>query len=288
MGAYVRERAVSGRPPSPAQPGEGHATGGYSDTRGYGGPVVGVMARRTAEREGAFFLAHLRPGMRVLDVGCGPGTITLGLARAVAPGEVVGVDIEPSQVDLARALADEHEMTNLRFAAGRGEALDFPDGSFDAVFTYAVVEHVPDPLAILREMRRVARPGGLAGVDASDWGGRVTEPHVPAVEEAVAAYVRLWEHNGGHARLGRRLRGLLRAAGFGRLQTTAGTIQLSPGAGELMAGLIAAPRFVERVTTLGWADRETIDRWVAALRAWDRGPDAVWAHLRFGTVGWAE
>lgn len=260
----------------------------YSETRGYGTPVVNVMAGRTAEREGAFFLAHLRPGMRVLDVGCGPGTITLGLARAVAPGEVVGIDVEPSQIEAARALADEQGIANLRFATGRDEALDFPDGSFDAVFSYAVIEHVPDPVAVLREMRRVVRHGGLAGVDASDWGGRVTEPQVPAIEEAIAVYLRLWEHNGGHARLGRQQRRLMRTAGFGQLQTTAGTLQLTPRAGEFMAGLVSAPRFVERVTMLGWTDRETIERWVAAFRPWDQDPDALWAHMRFATVGWAE
>lgn len=260
----------------------------YSETRGYGTPVVNVMAGRTAEREGAFFLAHLRPGMRVLDVGCGPGTITLGLARAVAPGEVVGIDVEPSQIEAARALADEQGIANLRFATGRDEALDFPDGSFDAVFSYAVIEHVPDPVAVLREMRRVVRHGGLAGVDASDWGGRVTEPQVPAIEEAIAVYLRLWEHNGGHARLGRQQRRLMRTAGFGQLQTTAATLQLTPRAGEFMAGLVSAPRFVERVTMLGWTDRETIERWVAAFRAWDQDPDALWAHMRFATVGWAE
>ncbi len=265
-----------------------HSTGRYTDTRGYSQPVVRVMASRNAEREGAFFSAHLRPGMRVLDVGCGPGTITLGLARAVAPGEVVGIDVEPSQIEAARTLADEQGIANLRFATGRGEALDFSDGSFDAVFSYAVIEHVPEPLAILQEMRRVTRHGGLAGVDASDWGGRVTEPQVPVIEEAIAVYLRLWEHNGGHARLGRQQRRLMRLASFGRLQTTAGTLQLTPGAGELMAGLVSAPRFVDRVTTLGWADRERIERWVTALREWDENPDALWAHLRFGTVGWAE
>jgi SAM-dependent methyltransferase len=284
----VQETTVSNEPTPPPPAGADTSPGRYADTRGYTKPVVSILAGRTAEREGAFFWKYLRPGMRVLDVGCGPGTITLGLARAVAPAEVIGIDIEPSQVDAARALAEEQRVANLHFRIGKGQALDFADGSFDAAFAYAVIEHVPDPLAVLREMRRVVRLGGFVGVDASDWGGRVTEPQTPVIEEAIAVYQRLWEHNGGHARLGRQQRKLMRTTGFGRRETTAGTQQLTPGAGELFAGLLSAPRFVERVTTLGWADRATIERWVSALRAWDQNPDAVWAHLRFGTVGWAE
>jgi SAM-dependent methyltransferase len=272
----------------PTPQGAHTTTSRYTDTRGYSRPVVNIMASRRAEREGAFFWRHLQSGMRVLDVGCGPGTITLGLAQAVAPGEVIGIDIEPSQIDAARALADERRVANLHFQLGKGEVLDFADNSFDAVFSYAVIEHVPDPLAVLREMRRVVRVGGLAGVDASDWGGRVTEPQIPEVEDAIAVYQRVWEYNGGHARLGRQQRKLMRTAGFGRLETTAGALQLTPGAGELFAGLLSAPRFVERVTALGWADSDTLDRWVTALREWDQNADSLWAHLRFGTVGWAE
>ncbi len=86
------------------------ATESYRTHRDYDA-TVSILAARTAEREGAFFLAHLQPGMRVLDVGCGPGTITLGLARAVAPAEVIGIDIAQSQVDAARARqrAGDHE-----------------------------------------------------------------------------------------------------------------------------------------------------------------------------------
>src|SRR5215831_9974647 len=199
------------------------------------------------------------------------------------PRKFVGIDIEPSQIDASRALAAEQGVSNVHFEVGNGEALDIPDSSFDAAFSYATIEHIPDPLSMLREMRRVVRPGGLAGVDASDWGGRVTHPPSPIMEEAIATYVRLWEHNGGHARLGRELPRLLRTAGFTRLQTTAGSLQLMPGIFEV----IFAPRFVERVTTLGWADHAAIARWVAAFREWEANPDAVWAHLRFRTVGWA-
>jgi hypothetical protein len=104
------------------------------------------------------------------------------------------------------------------------------------------------------------------------------------MEEAIATYVRLWEHNGGHARLGRELPRLLRIAGFTRLQTTAGSLQLMPGISEV----IFTARFVQRVTTLGWADHAAIKQWAAAFSEWEANPDAIWAHLRFRTVGWTD
>ena len=127
-----------------------------------------VMARRTAAKEGAFFLRHLRPGMRVLDVGCGPGSITLGFAEAVAPGEVIGVDFQQSQVAQAQALSDARGIMNSRFEVADAYRLPFPDGSFDAVFAHAVLWHLREPLKALAEMRRVLRPNGIVGVRDCD------------------------------------------------------------------------------------------------------------------------
>ena len=147
------------------------------------------MAARSAEREAAFLLPHLRPGMRLLDAGCGPGTITLGLAAAVAPGEVVGLELSPAMVEQARALAAERGVANVRFEVGDVQALPFPDASFDAAFESAVLEHVPDPARAVAELRRVLRPGGVVGLRDGDWGAGgapVLEPPDPLVAEAYA------------------------------------------------------------------------------------------------------
>src|SRR3982751_2453408 len=111
------------------------------------------LAGRTATQRGGFFLQHLRPGMRLLDCGCGPGSITLGLAEAVAPGEVVGLDIAPVQIERARALAAEERVSNARFEVGEVYALPFPDASFDAVHANALLCHLGDPVRALREFR---------------------------------------------------------------------------------------------------------------------------------------
>ena len=250
-------------------------------THGYSAGAVRTMAGRTAERQAAFFLPRLTAGARVLDVGCGPGTITLGLARAVAPGEVVGVDMEPSQVERARALAAEQGVANVRFEVGRAEALPFPDGSCDAAFEHTILEHVADPLAVLREIRRVLRQGGLVGMRDGDWGTMVIVPHCPELEQAMTHYERLWRHNGGDARFGRRHRPLLREAGFTPLETTLGIASLLP---QVIVARLTAPDFTDQVVELGWVDRATLEGWPAPIAAWGRDPDALVADLMFETI----
>src|SRR5688500_8965794 len=102
------------------------------------------LGRRTAAVAAAFLLPHLQSGMRVLDCGCGPGSITLGLAKVVAPGEVVGVDPRDSRLDMARAAAIAEGIGNARFEEGAIHALPFADGTFDAALVHAVMEHITE------------------------------------------------------------------------------------------------------------------------------------------------
>src|SRR5262249_44921155 len=131
---------------------------------------IGYFGERVAAREAAFFLPHLRPGMALLDCGCGPGSITVGLAEAVAPGRVVGVDREPKALAVARAQAAGRGVTNVRFEEGDVHALPFADATFDAAFAHALLEHVRDPAAALAELYRVVKPGGVVGVRSPDQG----------------------------------------------------------------------------------------------------------------------
>lgn len=95
-----------------------------------------------------------------MDSGCGGGSITLGLAAHLAPGEVVGLVFEPSVLDWARDLAVGRGITNVRFEPGSVYDLPFPAASFDAAFSRSVLEHFAKPLEALREVRRVLKPGG--------------------------------------------------------------------------------------------------------------------------------
>lgn len=129
-------------------------------------------AGRSAETQAAFFLPHLRPGMDLLDLGCGPGSITIGLADRVAPGHTVGFDRFPG-------LPAESPTTTL--VTGDAYDLPFPDNSFNAIFASALLQHLADPLAALVEARRVARPGAVIGLVDADWDGQLLYPTNPPV-----------------------------------------------------------------------------------------------------------
>ena len=190
------------------------------------------LALRTAAKEAAFFLPMICAGMRVLDLGCGPGSITLGFAEAVAPGEAVGVDLQPSQIIQAQALSAARGVTNARFEVADVYSLPFPDGYFNAVFAHAVLMHLREPVRALAEVRRVLQPGGIVGVRDSDWGGRIHAPMTPLLEQWYAITVRVRQRNGGDPFVGRHHRRLLLDAGFARAEAsvsvaswTAGTLE---------------------------------------------------------------
>ena len=96
-----------------------------------------LMGARTASNSAAFLLPHLRPGHKLLDIGSGMGTITVGLAEAVSPGEVFGLDMGESQVAAARDHAAEKGVSNVRFLVMDAYHLDFESNTFDAVFSNA-------------------------------------------------------------------------------------------------------------------------------------------------------
>ena len=185
-------------------------------TPGYSEPTLRLMLKRTAARHAAFFTPFLHRGMRVLDCGCGPGTITLDIAKLVSPGQVYGIDLEPTQLRSAQHRSSQQQI-NAWFGVASIYALPFSDGQFDAVFAHALFEHLREPVTALLEMKRVLRSSGLVGIRSPDWAGWLVYPPSLLIEQAFHVFKQTQIANGGNPHVGRALKGLLRESGFSKI-----------------------------------------------------------------------
>lgn len=252
-----------------------------------------VIAGRTVDVHGAFFLPYLRAGMDVLDCGCGPGSITVGLAEAVTPGSVIGIDLEESQLARARETASGLGLANVRFENADARNLPFEDGQFDAVFSHAMLEHLPDPVPVLAELGRVLKPGGIVAIRCIDLGGTIIAPD----NGRLAAGHELWrkyrQHCGGVAFMGRQLRTLLREAGFARTEGTASsetwaTPDRTRSISSIMKEEFTGPKIAKAAIENGWADEAELEGISRALDDWGVHPDAFMAIFWGEAVGWKE
>jgi SAM-dependent methyltransferase len=167
---------------------EGYAPGWDAD-------VMAMLSDRTADEHAAFALPFLRSGSRVLDIGCGPGTITLGLAQRVLPdGKCVGVDVQPPQVDAAQRAAAATGATNVSFQIGNAYDLPFTSASFDVAFAHEKKSAKTMARAELQMLRSEARAGnvsklyvfridlhGQASATRSRWSARIRPSRKPAM-----------------------------------------------------------------------------------------------------------
>jgi len=174
-------------------------------THGHHESVLRSHRWRTAENSAGFLLPELFAGARVLDVGCGPGTISADLARRVAPGIVAGIDIASEVIETAQSLHADQVGENLQFSVDNVYDLSFGDESFDVVYAHQVLQHLSDPVSALVEMRRVLVNGGVLGVRDADYGGFVWSPEDPRLEAWMDLYQRVTRANGAQANAGRHL-----------------------------------------------------------------------------------
>ncbi len=260
-------------------------------TMGYGPEFRKMLERRNAADCAAHLLPHLEPGMRLLDLGCGPGTISVGLADAVAPGALHGVDMEETQIEMARAAAAAGGHGNATFQTGDATDLPFDDASFDVAFCHALLNHAPDTQAVLAEVKRVLKPGGLFAAREVFGDSSFFEParDIGGIsgETVWATFLKLLAANGGHTQMGRELKATLVEAGFVDIRASA-SFETYDTADDLafLHGLITgwffAPRTMEAAIAHGVASEAQFDGWRRSLEQWMDEPGA------FAGFAWGE
>jgi long-chain acyl-CoA synthetase len=274
---------------------DGPACADVADTYlpGHHPAVVADHAKRTAETAAAFFLPFVKPGMRLLDVGCGPGSITAGLALHAKPGETIGIDASSQVIEMARLLLDAKTAKYLSFEVGNIYASRFGGGTFDAVFAHQVLQHLPRPVDALEQMRSLLTPGGLVGARVVDWGSATFYPENPGIARFLALYYELARRDGGEPNAGRHLPRWLRQAGFVDLRVSTSTVSYTePTAiqawAEGYAEAMLQSNFAEKTLEYGLATRSDLAGIAATWRSWCRDPDAFFCFSQTEVVAWKQ
>ena len=257
-------------------------------THGHSAAVLSAHSRRRAADSAAYLLAHLSAGMDLLDVGCGPASITADLAERVAPGRVVALDAASDALRAARATLSERGLSEqVELTCGDVMALPFEDASFDVVHAHQVLQHLADPVGALAEMRRLTRPGGIVAVRDAVYSAMTWFPEPAGMEQWRSVYMATARANGGEPDAGSRLLSWARAAGFTDVTASASTWCYATPADRTWQSQTWAQRcltsFGPRAVELGLADRADLEAMAQGWRQWGASEDA-WFVVVHGEV----
>ncbi len=240
---------------------------------GHHASVLRSHKSRTVENSAMHLVPHFRPGMRVLDVGCGPGNLTADIASRIEGADVDAIDASESII--AEAAAEYGSIAT--FAVGDVYALDFGDDEFDLVHAHQVLQHLDDPVAALAEMRRVTKSGGLVAVRDADYGAMSWAPANPGMERWMELYQAMTAHLHHDANAGRHLLGWAQSAGFTDITVSSSTWEFAdPDSRGWWAGVwadrVLQSSYGDLADELGWATRTELDEIAAAWRRWAQEP----------------
>jgi ubiquinone/menaquinone biosynthesis C-methylase UbiE len=255
-----------------------------SYTHGHHESVLRAHRTRSAQNSAGFLLPHLRDDMSLLDVGCGPGTVTADLARILAGGDVVGVDASRLVLDAARSHAQALGFANVRFEQANAYELPFDDDTFDVVYAHQLLQHLSDPVAALREMRRVAKPGGLVAVRDADYAAMAWYPESAGLTEWNTLYHEVTHAYGFEPDAGRRLLSWVQEAGLEVLVPSASSWCYATPTDRQWWGQVWAERCVEsnfavQAKESGMADDVALEQLAQDWLAWAQAPDGWFAIL---------
>jgi ubiquinone/menaquinone biosynthesis C-methylase UbiE len=247
-------------------------------THGHHESVLRSHKWRTAANSAAYLRPSLRAGLDLLDVGCGPGTITADLARLVEPGRTVAVDRASEVVAQARADTAARGIA-IEFAVADVYALPYVNGSFDVVHAHQVLQHLTDPVGALREMRRLLRPGGLLAARDSDYACFAWAPNDPMLRRWLDVYSAVARRNAAEPDAGRFLKGWAIQAGFRDVRASSSTwTYADPEScawwGSLWAERCERSSLAVQAVAYGISSAEELRTIADAFRAWAVRSDA--------------
>jgi SAM-dependent methyltransferase len=251
--------------------------------------LLDSFSQRDVDDSAAYLKGYIQSHMKILDVGCGPGSITLDFARRVPQGHVTGLDTEAAStaLDRARAQAKANGISNVDFVTGDALALPFPDDTFDIAHAHQVLIHVADPVQIIREMRRVTKPGGFVACRETDTRSQVMQPHIPDADAWVKLFWRMAEENGTNIRAGFYLLGWAREAGFdrGRIRFSTSTwTYATPEERRMFANtalaMLTSSAYTESAVKKGYATNDDLTRMARGWEDWVEDEDAFWACMQ--------
>ncbi|RYY99053.1 MAG: class I SAM-dependent methyltransferase [Chitinophagaceae bacterium] len=220
-------------------------------------------------------LQRLHPGPieHFLDLGCGPGTVSLAVAQSGIARNVTGIDFDEQVVALANEDAAAAGLTNVHFEPGDATALDKHEG-FDVVYARFLLSHLTNPLAVLRRMMLAVKPGGLVLVEDIDFSGHYCYPANPAFSRYLELFTRAARHNGQDPDIGLRLPELFREAGFSDSGFEVRQPVFRDGPGKWMAhdtlGKIGPALLRQELSTIAGFE-ETL----RALKAFTKDPHSI-------------
>lgn len=254
-------------------------------THGHSESVLRSHRWRTPENSAAYLLPHLRPGLDLLDVGCGPGNITIGLAALVAPGRTLGVDRATAIID--DALGGRPADSTAEFCVDDAYALDLAEASFDVVHAHQVLQHLSDPVAALREWRRVCRPGGIVAARDADYAAFNWYPHDPLLDRWLELYRMAAHANQAFPDAGRMMLSWAHAAGFGDVTPTASVWCFATPADRAWWGGTWADRILTSALTTqllaAGVEQAELEAISDAWKRWAAHPDG-WFFLPHGEI----
>ena len=258
-------------------------------THGHHASVVGQHAARTAENSAAFLLPHLKKGDRLLDVGCGPGSITVGLARQVGgTGHVTAIDVDAGVVGQAAAAVQAARLDNTSCEVCSVYDLPYEDDSFDVAYAHQTLQHLSDPVRALAAMCRVVKPGGLLAIRDADYASMLGHPHSPAIDEWRRIYREVARRNGAEPDAGRHLVSWLLQASLpaDSISYGASAVVYSPrdepwrtNWGRAWAERTRHSNFGRQAVDYGLATPDQLERVSAAWEAWADDPTALFYYV---------